>query len=156
AAERNYAESVRSTRSLLLPLAQLLALFPTLSNLTEPACAPTFAKLTSADSRILSFGIVLPDGTVACGNRPGATARVNLANTPLFERVLETRDFALDVLTDDQVTGKPTIRAGYPIIAADGQLRGVAFAAMDLYAMSDSLVGSSLPKGSFVTLRSRG
>ena len=154
-AAADYNRSVESTREFLLPIGQLLGLLSNLNTLTEPACAPTFKKLIGSDARVLSLSLALPDGTVLCGNAPGASPNGSVANQQFFKDAISRRDLAVSGLTTDMPTGQQTIDVAYPILGPDGSLRGVIFAGLDLLALSKDVGARQLPTGSFVTLRNQ-
>ena len=150
-----YNEAVQSTRAFLLPLAQLFAAVPDLRAVTGQACQPFFAKLIANDSRLVVVAVALPDGTVQCSNQPSTGSRVSVADEAFFKLASETRDFALGSVTTDSVTGRTAIHAGYPILAADGSVHGVMYAGLNVTALSEAVVRTGLPEGSFASIVDR-
>ena len=150
-----YEQAIQSTRAFLLPLAQVFAAVPDLGKVSETACQPFFAKLIANDSQLVVVAAALPDGTIQCSNQPSTGSSASVANEAFFKTAVATRDFALGSVTTDAVTGKTAILAGYPIVAADGSVRGVIYAGLNVTALSEAVVQAGLPQGSFASIVDR-
>ncbi|MBI2765799.1 MAG: HAMP domain-containing protein [Chloroflexi bacterium] len=150
--EVDYMHRIDTTRSFLAPLAQVFALVPNLSNVTQTACASFFDKLIANTADIFQVGVASTDGTVICRSPAGAESAASVAAEPFFTTAMNSRAFSVGHFEFESVTQKPALHVGYPIIGPAGTVTGVLYAALDLNAISTDLGKTADPSVSFITL----
>jgi PAS domain S-box-containing protein len=98
------------------------------------AKSPYYANMAAADL----------NGDIYCSALP-LSGRVNIADRQYFTRALRTRAFSAGDYQIGRITGRAAQNFGYPIFDASGEVRGVAFVALDLSWFVQSAVGTPLP-----------
>lgn len=140
---------IEGTRQLLAALAQL----PAVRQQDARACTALFAALLTQFPRYANLGVIAPDGLLFCSALP-LPGRTNLADRAYFRLAMESRDFAIGEYQVGRVTGRASINFGYPVLA-DGRVRAVVFAALDLTWLGRLVSDVQLPPGSAVTVIDR-
>lgn len=113
---------------------QLLTLFAATIDHRVPLhtlCEPLLRKMIEQDVVYHQAVVAQADGKIVCGVRPipeGST----LADREYFQRAMANRSFATSGLIYSRTTGKRAIAAGYPIVDAEGRVRGMLAATIDL------------------------
>jgi diguanylate cyclase (GGDEF)-like protein len=133
---------------------QLLTLFSAGIDPQQPLhslCTPLLGKIGERQSTYYQAVVADTDGRIACGINP-VPAGSNISDREYFQRALSTRSFATSGLVESRTTGKPTIAAGYPILNADGRVRGAIAVAMDLEWLQQLFVNIELPKDAVASL----
>ncbi|MBI5612437.1 MAG: EAL domain-containing protein [Gammaproteobacteria bacterium] len=146
-AAADYARLVANSRELL----GTLALLPEVRGRDAAGCHTLMARIKSGYGQYLNLGVIGPDGWVFCSAVPTAQ-RVNVTDRAYFKRALETRDFAIGDFQIGRITGRPVVVFSYPDYEANGRLRAVVFAALDLAWLDQLAAKAQLPDGSRVTL----
>jgi len=136
---------IESTRQFLTAM----ALHPQVRSLDGKICSALAAKLLSPI--FANIGAATPDGNIFCSALP-LEGPVNNADRAYFIRTMESRKFAVGDFQIGRITHLPTINAGYPVLDQSGRIVAVAFAALDLGQISESLTKTDLPNGSTVTV----
>ena len=136
---------IESTRQFLTAM----ALHPQVRSLDGKICSALAAKLLSPI--FANIGVATPDGNIFCSALP-LEGPVNNADRAYFIRAMESRKFAIGDFQIGRITHLPTINAGYPVLDQAGRIVAVAFAALDLGQISESLAKTDLPNGSTVTV----
>ncbi|MGH9194173.1 MAG: ATP-binding protein, partial [Acidimicrobiia bacterium] len=136
---------IESTRQFLTAM----ALHPQVRSLDGKICSALAAKLLSPI--FANIGVATPDGNIFCSALP-LEGPVNNADRAYFIRAMESRKFAIGDFQIGRITHLPTINAGYPVLDQAGRIVAVAFAALDLRQISESLAKTDLPNGSTVTV----
>ena len=131
--------------------AQLLADMasgPSIKDTRIRLCVPYLKSLKSQNSDYANLGVLDLDGQATChALDSGNSAAVKLGDKAFFQQVLKTRKFAVGDYGAGPVTSQPTLGLGVPVYSGDGQLNGVAFAVLDLSAVSKALVDTTLLAG---------
>lgn len=117
----------KGTHQLLVTLAQL----PQVRDGDTTRCSPFLADLLKYHQPYANFGAARKNGDVYCSAIPLA-GPVNISGREHFQRAVESRDFAIGDYRVGQITRKPTVSFGYPVIDNFGQVQAVVFASLDL------------------------
>src|SRR3990172_1626933 len=116
-----------------------------------PACSKILAELHRGLTQYINIGVADLDGAVSCSATPVRTPKT-IADVVYFQQTLSTGAFALGDYQRDRITGSPSVSAGYPLTDADGTVRGVVFAALNLNSLVQESWGGRLPGGSALTV----
>jgi serine phosphatase RsbU (regulator of sigma subunit) len=136
---------------------QLLAAFARLPQLRKPSaeeCSGFLAELLKAYPLYLNFGLVEPDGNIACSARP-LPARINVADRSYFRRSLETRAFAIGDYQIGRITQLPTINYAHPVVDATGHVQAIVFAAQSLDWLTAALADIAFPTDAVLVVTDR-
>ena len=126
-----------------------MATVPSIKDTRSRQCVPHLKNLKSQNSAYANLGVLDLDGQATCHALDSENSvAVKLGDKAFFQQVLKTRKFAVGDYGASPVTGQPTLGLGVPVYSGDGQLNGVAFAALDLSAVSKALVDTPLLAGS--------
>ena len=139
---------IEGTRQFLVVLARLPEV-----RAADPACAAFLADLLARFPFYANLGTIAPDGALVCSAVPPPEP-TNLADRAYFRNAIETQDFAIGEYQIGRITGKATLNAGYPILAAD-RVEGVVFAALDLAWLNQFAAQARLPPESVLTVLDR-
>jgi signal transduction histidine kinase/PAS domain-containing protein len=143
-------DTIKDTRQLLFALAQL----PQVHGTDPAACSEFFARLLNQYPQYALLGVIARDGDVLCSAIP--TERpVNMANRDYFQRVLQTRGFAMGDYQRDPISGKATLGVARPVLDETGQVQAVVFASLDLTWLNQLAAKAQLPAGSTFTVIDR-
>ncbi len=134
------ADTFAEGRQLLAALAQL----PSIQRLQTHDCSPLLARLLHESPRYVNLGVIDADGYLRCSAMPFRQP-VSLKQREYFQRVLESGRFAAGNFQVGAVTRERTLNVGYPLRTADGRVRGVVFAALDLRWLNRLAAETSLP-----------
>ena len=142
---------IRNARQLLATLAE----FSFLTLTTNAASSEThLINLTKLSPDYLTFGLIELDGTVFC-SASAANIGTSLADRSYFQRVIQTKSFAIGDFQVGRLTGQPSINFGYPVFDEHAQLRRVLFAALKLPLLSESIAHVPMPKDAMITVIDR-
>lgn len=141
---------IEATRQLLVALSQL----PELQELDGPACSRTFARLVNQLPFYNNLGVALPDGTIFCSGLP-PERQVSIADRDYFRAALRGRGLAVSGFLVPRIGQRPSLHLAYPVVAPDGEIRAVVFAAFALEALSRELGLRDLPEGSTILILDR-
>ena len=147
-AAREEAQLLDGTRQLLASLEHYLERQWS----DPPECSRYLAVLLKQYRRYKNIGAVNAQGILHCSALP-YDRDLNASDRPWFQRAVATREFAIGDYQVGLITGSPVIVLAYPIISADGQLLGVAFAALDIQWLNQVKLGIArgLPSGSTIS-----
>jgi signal transduction histidine kinase len=109
-------------------------------------CAGSLEKLRRLEPRFASLLLAAPDGTILC-SAPGAAPGVTLADRPYFRRAVETGRPQIGEFQVGRLSGKPTLAFAAPVPGADGRLRSVAVASIDLDWLGGLVAKAPPPEG---------
>ena len=130
-------------------LAQLLgdmASGPSLIDTRNRACVQHLQNLQSQNPEYLDLGVIGLDGKVSC-HAMNTGRQLEAGDQPFFTQIIAGSGFA----TGGQILGRNAERAGIafgkPINGADGVLNGVAFASVDVVAVSRALAAGEMLAG---------
>ncbi|MDR3554922.1 MAG: PAS domain S-box protein [Syntrophobacteraceae bacterium] len=118
-------------------------------------CHALLAAELKRHPEYVNFGVAALDGGVICSALPLSPqgANVNVTDRHYFQRVLQTRDFAVGSYQMGRITRTFTINFGYPVFSERGELQAVLFAAMELSHLVRAVVEAQLPQGAVLTIR---
>lgn len=140
-------------------VAQLLgdaASAPSIKDTRLRRCVVYLKNLKSQDTAYANLGVIGLDGTVTChALDSGSNAEFFLGDRAFFKQVLKTQKFSIGDYGIGPVTGQPALGLGAPVYGDDGALNGVAFAALDLSALSKALSGTPLLGGASLRVLDR-
>lgn len=141
---REQDKLVSETRQLLLAVAQSAAV----RSGNPQACHSYLVELLGDSSRYANFGVLTTNGRVLACLAPLA-APMNPAERGFLRRTLQSQEMAISEYPSVSDSGKPTVDFGYPVFDADGQVKAVVFASLDLASANrlESDLPSQLPKG---------
>ncbi len=127
-----------------------LALLPSIQHADADACNEILAGILELHPYTANLGLINREGDLLCSALP-FTPPINLSDRAYFQRVLQSRAFAIGDFQVGRVTGIPNINAGYPVLDPEGDLQSVVFAAIDLTWVNLLAENARLPEGSTVT-----
>jgi signal transduction histidine kinase len=133
---------------------QLLRLVAEGSEIGNPQrCAAFLSRIYETVEGYRGFSVARPDGDVVClaPTRP-VSGTLNTAHRSYFQKVMETRRFAIGDFQIGQITGTPNISFGYPLFDATGAIAGVAWTAWGIDRINDLAATWRLPEGSSVVV----
>jgi signal transduction histidine kinase len=142
-------DTLKDTRQLLFALAQ----FPEVRSTDPTACSALFELLDQYPQYAL-LGVIARDGDLFCSTLP-TSSLANLTDRDYFQRVLQTRDFAIGDYQKDPISGKATLDLGYPVLDEAGRVQAVVFASLDLTWLNQLAAEAQLPEGSTFTVIDR-
>jgi signal transduction histidine kinase len=145
---REEAQLLDGTRQLLASIEHYLE-----QQWSDPsACSRYLAVLLKQYRRYKNLGAVNAQGALHCSALPYDRS-LDVSGRTWFQRAVATREFAVGDYQIGLISGGPVIVFAYPIISADGQLFGVAFAALDVQWLNQIKFGltTALPSGSTIS-----
>jgi signal transduction histidine kinase len=142
-------DMVKDTRQLLFALAQLSEV-----RSTDPTACSALFELLNQYPQYALLGVIAQDGDLFCSTLP-TDGPVKLADRDYFQRVLQTRDFAIGDYQKDPIGGKATLDLGYPVLDEAGRVQAVVFASLDLTWLNQLAAEAQLPEGSTFTVIDR-
>ncbi len=97
-----------------------------------PACAAYMKKLQSHYAAAYgTFGLLDAQGQLTCRAKPPAAA-VNSSDRAFFRTAVASGRFSVGEFTLSRASGKPVLPFGLPVYKESGDLRGVAYLALDV------------------------
>lgn len=129
---------IRSAEQLL----KTLSVVPAVRDLK--GCDEFMADLLKQNPRYANVGVLDVEGNLVCSGVP-FTSPVSGADRLYFRNAVHFDGFAVGEYQIGRVTRIASLNAGYPIKDAEGKLRGVLFAAMDLRWINGAIEGVPLP-----------
>lgn len=118
------------------------------------SCSAGLSELSRRNPQYLNLGVIGSDGRVACSAHPSG-AGMDLSDRDYFQRAIKGGGFSIGSYRTERVSGKTSINFGYPIKDAEGHVRGVAFAALDLAWLNALVNHAKLPQGASLTVVDR-
>jgi signal transduction histidine kinase len=138
---------IEGTRQLLLAISR----FPAVQQHDSQACSEFLADLLAQNPLYSNLAAATPDGDVFCSAVP-LSKKVNGSDRSFFQTALKTGDFVVGNYIIMRGTGKPGIAAVYPALDSSGQVRAVAFAAVDLTWLDQCAIQAQPPGGSTLSV----
>ncbi|PYI82645.1 MAG: hypothetical protein DME26_16970 [Verrucomicrobia bacterium] len=102
----------------------------------------------------LTFGLIELDGTVFCSSSP-TNKWASLADRSYFQRVLQTKSFAIGDFQVGRLTGQPSLNFGFPVLDENAQLKRVLFAALKVSLLSESIAHVPMPSDATIIVIDR-
>ncbi len=147
----NEAHSIHSAQQLLRDLSDVPELLG-----GETQCNALMKRVLAKNPAYANLGLIELNGNVSCSAVPSKNL-VNLADRAHFKRAVAERRFIAGNYVFGRVIQKHTINLTYPVIAENGDVLAVVFAALDLVALDQFVAGINLPAGSIlITADSQG
>lgn len=146
-ASADHERLIDTARQLLTTLAEL----PQVRPAQAPACQALLAGLLRQHRLYANLGAIGPDGVLYCSALPQA-GPVYAGDRAYFQRAVQSRAFAVGDQQFGRVTRRATINFGHPLLAADGRLEGVVFAALELAWLAEYAGRAALPAGAELLL----
>jgi signal transduction histidine kinase len=144
-----YLDMIESTQQLLA----WAALFPELREGDAEACNARLVQLFGSLSGYRGISVSEVDGSTECAVAyDSAPPSSNLAERPLFRKVLETGNFALGDMDFAAGSRRPDILFGMPILGDDGEIMRVLGTGIDVDTLNLRLLGADFPEDVIVTL----
>lgn len=147
-AQRAVQLAVASEQTLLQETRQHLsglARFPQARGNDIAAFDAFFAGMARLYTDYIDFGLIETNGDlVSCSLGRQST---NLASCPYFRRTLQSHGFSVGDYQGGEVTIRPSLPFGFPVLNEKGQIIRVLYAALDLKVMSGLLAKVQLPPG---------
>jgi signal transduction histidine kinase len=141
---------IEDTRRLLTTLAHL----PAVRDRNPAACSALFAVLLAQRSSYANLGVIDADGDIFCSALP-MTGPVYAGDRGYFQRIIETREFAIGEYQIGRITGKATVVFGYPVLDDSSHVRAVVYAALDLAWLNELAKQAGLAPGTMITVIDR-
>jgi len=142
---------IRNARQLLATLTE----FSFLTLTTNAAFSEVhLVNLKKLSPDYLTFGLIERDGTVFCSATP-ADKVISLADRAYFQRVVQTKAFAIGDFQVGRLTGQSSLNFGYPVLDENSQLKRVLFAALKLSLLSESIAHVPMPSDATITVIDR-
>lgn len=110
------------------------------------ACSRFMASLLQKSGRYLNIGVIDRDGNLRCSAVP-FRAPVYAGNSSYFQDAIKGEGFSVDDFQVRQLTGKPSVNFGMPLLDATGAPAAVVFSAVSLSWLSESVSHTRLPDG---------
>ena len=123
------------------------------SRLTTPDCQPRLADLrdrvNQRGTTYIAFFVIRTDAMLVCNTIPVA-APVDVSDRVFVQRALATRQFAVGDVLVGRVSGQTSLNVGFPVLGANGEIRAILGAALDLGWLEELTRTSKLPDDSVV------
>ncbi|MBM4272864.1 MAG: diguanylate cyclase [Deltaproteobacteria bacterium] len=124
----NFENTLKMTHQLLASLAH----YPAVQSKEAEKCSAFFASILEKHPGLYgNLGAMNWEGFIFCSAQPMKTP-VFSTDRNWFQRVLQTKDFAVGELQIGRITGKATMLCAYPALNKAGEVEAVVFAALDL------------------------
>ena len=140
---------VDGARGLLLALSHMQRVVD-----RDPACSEQVAPLLALDPAYLNIGALDPGGKVFCSAAP-LRGPVDLSDRRFFRQAVANGGFGVGEYVVSRILGSTSVGFGQPAFAADGSLRAVAFASLDVVYLQRRLDDLALPEGADVQVLDR-
>lgn len=147
-AAANQENFIKNTRQLFATLTELPGF---LLDTNRAAVQRHLSNLLRLTPDYLNIGLAETNGMLFCSSLP-TEETVYLGDRPYFQRVMETRRFAMGDFQVGRVTGEPTLNFGYPVLNERGEVRRILFAALKLRLLSDAVAHITLPPGGSISV----
>ncbi|HSD60197.1 MAG TPA: PAS domain S-box protein, partial [Burkholderiales bacterium] len=139
-----------SVRDLLRALSRAGAV----RDLDPGRCSAYLEEVNRGLTQYRDLGVIGRDGALVCSALP-FSGRVDASGRRYFRDALERKAFAVGEYQHSGIAGFPSLNVGYPVLAADGSVAAVVFAALDLSGFDESLAAIASPMGGAAMLMDR-
>jgi hypothetical protein len=141
-----HGDLVDAGRDVLLTMVQV----PAVRALDPLTCSQQLEALQALYPRFAVIGMAGANGDLLCSGVP-ASGFLNFADRAWFQRTVATRGFAVGDYQVGRISFRPTLVFGYPLFEGS-ELRGVAFAALDLAWLQQFADQARLPSGAVLLI----
>lgn len=148
ASQERVAESARLLLTAMVNL-------PDLHDGKNFRCDAYFDRFRGRFPAYANMGLTGLDGYTRCHALDSKTSTF-VGDRAYFRAALATRAFAISQYQEGRLSRLPVITFALPFLDAAGQVRAVAFAALDLRELARSLQGLQLPPGARMAVLDRG
>lgn len=138
----SHERTVGSTQRFLMTLAKL----PAVQNRDAAACNKLFNALLKENPAYATILAVTPEGMIFANALP--VAPYSVAERSFFREALRTRKFSAGEYLIGATTKRRVLPFAYPVIDANGRLKGVIAAGLDLDHYGTMFGGTELSDGS--------
>lgn len=118
-------------------------------------CDAYFDRFRGRFPAYANMGLTGVDGYTRCHALDRKTSTF-VGDRAYFREALATRAFAISQYQEGRLSRVPVITFALPLLDAGGEVRAVAFAALDLRELARSLQGIQLPPGARMAVLDRG
>ena len=127
---------------------------PGVRSMEAGCCQQLFAQVIEHQPLLTNIVLTLPDGTLraAAAGSPAANAQISRS---WIAQVTSSRQPVISEWYKGQVSGKPVVTLGYPVLAADSSVVGALGLSIDLSRLQTVFAEVPLPPGSVITLIDR-
>lgn len=132
-------------------LASVLALLPDVMKRNVPAVNDILSNIVKMNHGYSNINITDESGNVWASALP-LKAGFSLKNKRSFQNAVKTGHFSSGEYDVDIISGKSTIRFGYPVVNAGGDFKGVIEVSLDFNHLNSLLEETGLPAGSLFTI----
>jgi signal transduction histidine kinase/CheY-like chemotaxis protein len=108
-----------------------------------PQYGATYANLAVSDA----------SGLVICRGVPGPT--LSIADRSYYQQAVAERRFVVGEYQIGRTTGTASLPFAYPVVGADGAVRGLVFAMVDLERLNRGLIGADWPDDASLIITDR-
>jgi diguanylate cyclase (GGDEF)-like protein/PAS domain S-box-containing protein len=146
-ASSNHDRLVELTRQFLSTLTHL----PEVRGGDPAQCNPLLDTLLHQHPIYADIGLLTTEGRVVCSSLPtleGGAVR----SAPFVAHVAGTKDFAVGKVERRGIPPRPTLGFGYPVFGEGGDVRGVAYADLDLAWLQEFAEEAKVPPGGALAL----
>jgi signal transduction histidine kinase/ActR/RegA family two-component response regulator len=133
----------------MLPMAELNAV-----QAGDPDCNAQYSRIAAEMTFFSTLTYVGTDGHPICSSASGLPWNVSFASRPAFRLALERGGFTVGTYISGWAS-QGQLGFGMPVRGADGVVRGVLLASMDMRWLRDQLLARDLPPDSSVTVADR-
>jgi PAS domain S-box-containing protein len=140
-----------SARLLLTAMVNL----PDLYDGKDLRCDVYFDRFRGRFPTYANLGLIGTDGYTRC-HALDSKSKAYVGDRAYFRDALASKAFAVSEYQEGRLAGVPVITFALPLLDPAGEVRAVAFAALDLRELSRSLQGVQLPPGARMAVLDRG
>lgn len=134
----SYERTARGAHQLL----QAITRAPVIKRHDMAGCIAFMQDLRSKFPEYSNLGLADQDGRVICDS-VNRTEVLSIADRPYFQQVMASRAFVISNYLIGRVSGNPALAFAIPNFDSNQQIRGIAFAAMDLKRLAmDNPIGT--------------
>ncbi|WP_136805692.1 ATP-binding protein [Desulfosediminicola flagellatus] len=145
--QERFIEETRQTLSVMAHL-------PGVQDMKGDACNASLKNMHAERPNYSTMVVVNPEGVIECCSLP-LKAPLNVADRGWYKRILQTEDFVVGDFIISRTSGKASLPFAYPVKAADGNLRYIIGAALNLGAYDRLFAELSLPEGAHILIADR-
>jgi diguanylate cyclase (GGDEF)-like protein/PAS domain S-box-containing protein len=131
-----------------------IAQFPSIRDPDEADILGFLDRLLQQHPYYTNLEIIGGDGKVRFSVLPPGSP-INYADTPWFKTAVETRNLVIGEYQSGRVSGKAELPIAYPVFDQSGQLRVMAYTALDLSWLDSLAAKTQLPPGSTLAIIDR-
>jgi C4-dicarboxylate-specific signal transduction histidine kinase len=127
---------------------------PAIQSLEAGCCQQMFADVIGHQPLLTNIVLTLPDGTLRAAAAAAAAGNGQIPRS-WISQLASTRQPVISEWYKGQVSGKPVVTLGYPVLAPDGSVAGALGLTIDLSRLQMVFAEVPLPPGSVITLLDR-